>query len=796
MDDKSRHTLELPKILARLAEHAAFSASKELALALTPTSDGAEVARRQRETTEARSLLDNKPGLSIGGARDTRDYVRRALIDAVLEPKELLDILATLYSGRALRTTITRMADRYPTLNAIAVRLRDCPALEREITRCITERGDVSDDASPALRRIRHELRQAHDRLLSKLNEMLTSADMADVLQDPIVTLRSDRYVVPVRSEKKGQFRGIVHDQSASGATVFMEPLATVELNNRWRTLQLEEQQEITRIMRRLSALVAASADALNENVQALAELDLAFAKANYSAALRGVEPELRDEHYRTPQAEGEPHPSTYPLYLRNARHPLLSGNVVPITVYFGGDVRALVITGPNTGGKTVALKTVGLLCMMAQCGLHVPAGEGSAVPLFDSIYADIGDEQSIEQSLSTFSSHLTNIIRILQEADEHSLVLLDELGAGTDPVEGSALALAILQHLLQRRIMTMVATHYAELKAWAYTTPNVQNASVEFDVETLSPTYRLSIGLPGRSNALAIAARLGLNNEIIDAARQMITPSQMQIETLLLEIQRERQATEQARVAMEADQQAAARLREDMAAERRALEDERRRVLAETREKAEQELQEVRQRLRRLMTEVQAARSRAAVAAALEETREIAEELPAAPGSRPTDDTGAPADASSPLAPGDAVWIHSLNLLGEVVSPPDAQNVLEVQVGSFKTKVGVRDVEKRATRKPSSPPPRVSHAAQPDLSIQLDLRGWRAEDVEPALDRYLNDAYLAGMPFVRIVHGKGTGVLRQVVKEIVSKHSLVKAARSGEAGEGGDGVTVVTLAV
>jgi DNA mismatch repair protein MutS2 len=739
-----------------------------------------------------------KPGLSVGGARDTRDYVRRALIQAVLEPKELLDILATLQSGRALRTTITRLADRYPVLNAIASRLRDCPALEREITRCITERGDVADDASPALRRIRVELRQAHDRLVTKLNDMLASSDVSGILQDPIITLRGDRYVLPIRAEKKGNFRGIVHDQSASGATLFMEPLATVELNNRWRTMQIEEQQEILRVLRRLSEAVAGVAVELDGNLQALGELDLAFAKASYSAALRAVEPELRDlPRKKTVTAAAAISPSAYPLYLRQARHPLLTGDVVPITVYFGDDVTALVITGPNTGGKTVALKTVGLLCLMAQSGLHIPAGEGSAVPFFERIFADIGDEQSIEQSLSTFSSHLTNIIHILAEADESSLVLLDELGAGTDPVEGSALALAILQHLLQKRIMTLVATHYAELKAWAYTTPSVQNASVEFDVETLSPTYRLSIGLPGRSNALAIAARLGLDPQIIETARQMISPAQMQIEALLFEIQRERGEAEAARIKMEADREAANRLRQEIAAERRAIEDERRRILSDARSAAETELQNVRAQLRRLMTEAESSRSRVQIAAALQQTKDVGDALPRVAGaSSPSDaDPGAPVGGAATV--GDTVWVPSLNLLGEVVSGPDQQNTLDVQVGSFKTKVFAGEVEKRTRgRAPSSPATRVSLAAQPVTPLQLDLRGWRAEDVEPALDRYLNDAYMAGMPFVRIVHGKGTGVLRQVVKEIVAKHALVKSSRSGEAGEGGDGVTVVVLAV
>ncbi len=797
MDEKNRRTLEFPKILARLAEHANFSASKELALALAPTNDVAEVLLRQRETTEARSLLDMKPGLSIGGARDVRDLVQRTLIDSVLEPKEFLDILTTLQSGRSLKTTIARLAERFPVLNGVAEGLRDSPALEREIVRCINEHGEVNDDASPALRRIRSELRLAHDRLISKLNDMLATSDTAGMVQDPIITLRGDRYVFPIRSEKKGNFRGIVHDQSASGATVFMEPLATVELNNRWRTLQIEEQQEILRVMRRLSEMVKTVSADLVSTVEALARLDLAFAKANYSAAIRGEPPELRDVRQKmAQQGEQPPHPATYPLYLRNARHPLLSGNVVPITVYFGGDVTALIITGPNTGGKTVALKTVGLLCLMAQSGLHIPAGEGSAVPVFDSIYADIGDEQSIEQSLSTFSSHLKNIIALLEHTDDRSLVLLDELGAGTDPVEGSALALAILQHLLGKRIMTMVATHYTELKTWAYTTPMVQNASVDFDVETLSPTYRLSIGLPGRSNALAIAARLGLKPQIIETAREMISPSQVQVETLLSEIQRERIETEQARVKMDAEVQEAARLRQEMAAQRRAIDDERRRILAEARSEAEAELQNVRTQLRRLMAEAESARTRTQVAAALQQTKAVADALPQAPGAAPVSDAELGETLTGFASVGDTVWVPSLNLLGEVVAGPDQQNTLDIQVGSFKTRVSAAEVEKRASRpKAPTPPARVALSAPPETPLQLDLRGWRAEEVEPALDRYLNDAFLAGLPFVRIVHGKGTGVLRQVVREIVAKHSLVKTARTGEASEGGDGVTVITFA-
>jgi len=806
MNQKTLQTLEFPKILEQLAGYTAFAASHELARALHPTTDLAEAQRRQRATSEARRLMDLKPNISIGGARDVRDLVRRANIGAALEPPEFLDILATLQSARTLRQVIVKLGG-LPTLAETAQTIQDCPVLEREITRCITERGEVADDASPALKRIRSELNVAHNRLLDRLNDMIVSQGLQHLLQEPLITLRDDRYVLPIRAEFKGQFRGIVHDQSLSGATLFMEPLATVELQNRWRELQLEEQREVVRILRELAKRVASDGQIILTNVSALAELDLAIAKARYANAIRGVEPQLVSSKFQVSSSTlGNVEPGTWNLELINARHPLLDpATVVPISLHLGRDFIILVITGPNTGGKTVTLKTVGLLSLMAQAGLHIPAAEGSRVPVFQGIYADIGDEQSIEQSLSTFSSHLTNIVEIFKLADSRSLVLLDELGAGTDPVEGSALARSILSRLLARRAMTLVATHYAELKAYAYTTPGVENASVEFDVETLSPTYRLSIGLPGRSNALAIASRLGLDQDIIEEARALLSPTQVRVETLLQEIQRDRDEAAAHLAATQAAREDAEKIQRRLNSELRQLEESRQELRAQARAAAEAELADVRQRLRQLLAELEATIRREQVAVAreqatatLEEVKQLQQEVAALPPlARPPE--------LVPVAPGElrlgsTVWVKSFGQAGEVMALPDEHGQVEVQIGAFRTTVPVDDLEVRGV-KPQAPrreaearPARLE--AAPLVDLQLDLRGLRAEEVTPVLDKYLNDAYLAGMPFVRIVHGKGTGVLRQVVRDMVAKHPLVKTFHTAEQHEGGEGATVVVLAV
>ena len=564
MDARALTVLEFPKIRERLAERTAFAASRGLALALEPSAGRRAIETGLKETSEARLLLELQPDFSVRAAHDVRPVVQRALVGAVLDAPALQEVRDTLESALYVQGVLTRLADRLPLLAGRAETLDPCPFVARAIKESIGERGDILDSASPELARVRAQQRTAYNRLMDALQRIIGSSGARTMLQESLITSRNGRYVVPVRAEARNQFRGIVHDESASGATVFMEPLATVELNNEWRHLQLEEEKEIERVLQHLSGLVGQFGDRIGYDVEALAAIDLAVAKARYALDLRATAPRLEAD---------------YRLSLRQARHPLLTGDVVPIDVALGQatapgerdeaeargtgpagpageeggeavaqagtpkDFIALVITGPNTGGKTVALKTVGLLPLMAQAGLHIPVAEGSSVAVFEQVYADIGDEQSIEQSLSTFSSHMSNIVRILERVDGGSLVLLDELGAGTDPEEGSALARAILTYLVARGVRTVATTHYSELKAYAYSTPLVQNASVEFDMETLRPTYRLITGLPGRSNALAIAQRLGLPQPILEGARSMVRAEEAQIEDLLAGIQAERDA-------------------------------------------------------------------------------------------------------------------------------------------------------------------------------------------------------------------------------------------------------------
>lgn len=787
LEQKTLETLEYPKILTRLAEHTSFAVSRRLALSLTPSTDVDEVRYRQRVTTEARKLLEVRSSVSIGGARDISEAVRRARLGGVLDPSELLSVHSTLVAGRTVRNTIAKLSNQLPLLAEMAGRLVDCPQLEREVARCLNDRAEVVDDASPLLRHIRSEIRVAHGRLLQRLNDLLSSPDYRHAIQEPIVTVREGRYVIPIKSEQKGQVRGVVHDQSASGATLFVEPLATVELNNRWRELQLDEEREVERILRSLSALVSASADVLDGNLAALGEIDLALAKARYSSAIGGVEPQLVGDRGS--------------LSLINARHPLLGANVVPISVPLGGEYTVLVITGPNTGGKTVALKTVGLLTAMAQAGLHIPADEGSRVRIFESIYADIGDEQSIEQSLSTFSSHMTHIVSILREANERSLVLLDELGAGTDPAEGSALARAILGELLADRAWTVATTHYSELKAYAHITPGVENASVEFDLETLAPTYRLSVGLPGMSNALAIASRLGLADHIVEAARKLLNPDEVQVESLLAQIREERARAAADRARAEEIRADADKLRQRLAAQLRSIDEERQRLIAETRSELSAEIDELRRRLRRALLVAERPSTQVHdLMEAAREVKEIEKDLesrlprpePAAPES--------PDETTRELRPGDVVKVKSLNEIGEIVSLSDSRREAEVQLGSFKLKIAVSDLERSREGRPAERFVRSGGAkprpdeSRPTPSIDFEIRGWRADEVAPELDKYLDEAYLSGLPFVRVIHGKGTGVLRQVVREQLATHPLVRSFQSAPPNEGGEGVTVAVL--
>ncbi len=562
MDPKTLQTLEFPKILERLARYCAFPASSEKARQLLPTADIEAARGRQAATREAHHLLTTHPDLTIGGARDVRATVDLANHGGVLLPNDLLDIKSTLIAARNLMRLFERLGEQLPILTEIALRLPPPLGLIDSITRAISERGEILDTASEKLGNIRRDLRIAHERLLTKLQRMVGDPKNAPFLQEALITQRDGRYVLPLRSEFKGRIKSIVHDQSASGATLFVEPLAVVELNNEYRELQLAERDEERRILTDLSHQVGSHAFEILQTVDTIAELDLAFAKAKYADDLHATEPTL---HPIRPSRDSR-HPSSI-IRLYQARHPLLDPQgVVPIDIELDSQTFAIVITGPNTGGKTVTLKTVGLLALMAQAGLHIPAHSGSEISAFHNIYADIGDEQSIEQSLSTFSGHITNIIRILQKADRRALVILDELGAGTDPQEGAALARALLTHLLERGITSLVTTHHPELKAYAHATPGVVNASVEFDLETLRPTYHLTIGLPGRSNALAIAQRLGMPAEIISSARAELNPTDLRAEDLLDEIHHQRDLSRQARLAAEQARDQAEKLRVELA--------------------------------------------------------------------------------------------------------------------------------------------------------------------------------------------------------------------------------------
>ena len=571
MHQKSIVTLEFPKIIERLAGETSFSASKELARQLVPSTSITDVQQGLAFTSEARALMDLRPDIGVRGARDVRPHVIAAERGAMLGPEELLDVLVTLRASTFVNRTITRLDDSsFPRLRSLAVDLPVRPALEGRIVECISEDGDVLDSASPELRRLRSDIRTAQQRLQERLGTLVN--EFRSALQEPIITMRSDRYVLPVRAEARGQVRGIVHDQSGSGATVFIEPLVVVEMNNKLRELQLAERQEVERILLELSGRIAAEGTYVRLAVELLAEIDLHLAKARYASLTRASEPKIN--------LSGK-------LELHEARHPLLTGNVVPIDFRLGDAFNMVVITGPNTGGKTVALKTVGLLCLMAQAGLHIPAREDSILPLYQDIFADIGDEQSIEQSLSTFSSHLSRIVEFLREARPGTLVLLDELGAGTDPSEGAALARAILVYLREREVAAIATTHYSELKAFAHEEPGVANASVEFDVDTLSPTYRLSIGLPGRSNALAIATRLGLEDEVIVLAREFLGSAGVRMENLLEGIEADRKAAADERYHLSMERAEAEYQRREAERIRAELEDERERILTDARRRA-----------------------------------------------------------------------------------------------------------------------------------------------------------------------------------------------------------------
>lgn len=794
MNEKTLYTLELHKVFDKLAEYCSFSAGADLARELFPSTDLEEARVWQRETAEARLLFANKQNLTLGGARDVRAAAVQATRGIIVEPQTLLDIRQTLRRATSLRRTLGRMTNLYPLLAGLVDEAEECVALQDEIGKVLNENGEILDNASPRLAVIRRDLKVSYDKLMSRLNRIITSGSNAPYLQEALITTRNGRYVIPLKAEFKGRIPGIVHDMSSSGATIFIEPLATVEINNEWRELQLEEEKEIRRILQALTERVGEESEYIVRTVEVLAYLDLVLAKARYADDSKAVEPKLAPFQRRPDRPL---HPGST-INLVSARHPLLTGNVVPIDVELDEGTWVLVITGPNTGGKTVSLKTIGLMCLMAQCGLHLPA-EAATLTVFQGVYADIGDEQSIEQSLSTFSSHMTNTIQILREVTDHSLVLLDEVGAGTDPAEGSALARALLSQLLRRGVTTVVTTHHPELKIYGVETPGVRNASVEFDLETLRPTYRLIVGLPGRSNALAIAARLGLDPDIIEEARGMVATEDLVADDLLDEIQRTRADIRRQHAAVSAAQEEAETQRAELEARLDKIEDERRDIIASARRQAEGELATFQREIKRLRNEMRLA---SLPLEALREAENAASRLNNAVQAPVENAVDMPDSGGWAPRLGDTVWLRTLNAEG-VITELDQNDAL-VQVGSLRVRAGLDELQRRTRSEKremkrghkreydKSPDPVVPKGKSPGL--ELDLRGERVEDALARLETYLDAAYTSGLPFARIIHGKGTGALKKAVRERVEGHPLVSKVTEALPNEGGGGVTVIHM--
>lgn len=837
MDEKTLNILEFDKIRQKLAEHTSFQGGTTLALNLRPTTDRLDAQRWQEETSEAVHLLDSDVRVTIGGTRDVRRAADNSLRGFTLPADDFLDIRSSLVAARTLKRQLLKLEERYKRLADIAYLIEECPGLVSAIGRTLDDRGEVLDSASPQLASVRRQLRVAHGRIQDKLQNLLSSS-MNQYLQESLITMRGGRYVVPVKADHKGRIRGIVHDQSGSGATLWVEPLGTIDMNNEYRGLQIKEQQEIQRILAELSNRVAEHAESLKRVVERMAELDLIFAKGRYAIQLEGVEPDFVDwrtfpeptpPKHANERAKWVPPPRNHhpgsTIWVKGARHPLLDQKTVVATdLLLDDDTFLVLITGPNTGGKTVSLKTMGLMVLMAQSGLHLPAIEGR-LTVFDNVFADIGDEQSIEQSLSTFSGHVTNIIRVLERTDDRSLVIFDELGSGTDPAEGAALAQAIVNYLRDKGTTTFIATHYPELKLYASQTGGATNASLLFDIETLSPTYEMTIGIPGKSNAIAIARRLGLDGTILDEALAMIGAGNNKAETLLDSIYdiRDKVSAQEAgtRLALKEADALRTALRKRLA----DIELEREQILEESRKEGLAELEEVRTTLRQVRRQLRDGRR--GVPGGRRETSRRITDVPSAEASEEVlslnslKDVGKvllavegellePRPDSSEerarkkakrlrktLQVGDIVLVKTLGTQGEIVSL--AKKEAEIAVGRLHMRAKLRDLELVVEKgeieeEEVADPAGYSINATPSPGMELDIRGQRVEQGVTLLESYLDSATLAGLPYVRIIHGKGTGRLREGVRKSLSKNSYVSSWEDGKDGEGGHGVTVAKL--
>ncbi len=787
MDDKSLEMLEFPKIREILAEYTSFSASRNLAMSLQPLQNYERISVLLQQTAEARQLLTLDRGFSIGSVHDIREKVKLAALEGILDPLSLVEIQQTLAALHDLRRYLKSISEDFPLLWNIAEGITELDQIERDIAICIDPAGEVLDNASPALASVREQLRNTRSQILEKLEAIVRSPRNSRFLQEDVITEREGRYVLLVKIENRHDIKGIVHDISNTGATVFMEPTSTVGLGNAIRELVAEERHEIEKILRLLSAEVGAHSEDITRSIELTAELDLILAKARYARRINATEPLISD-----PSGDSSKQKKKTTIKLIKARHPLLGDKAVPFSVDLGDSFSVLVITGPNTGGKTVTLKTIGLLSVMTQAGIPIPADSTSCLPLFDGVFTDIGDEQSIEQTLSTFSWHMGNIVRIIGQATDKSLVLLDELGTSTDPEEGSALARAILRHFLAKGTLTVATTHFSDLKAFAHATPGLNNASLEFDPKTLTPTYQLTIGTPGGSNALATAARLGLPADIINDARNMLSGHSQELEALMANLIEEKQKIKKLELDLLAERNKVAKRSNELEKELQRIKTEELKTLQMERDAIVSKAAELHKEIRQAAAELRKEKTTTKLEHARRSLARVREELnsttwqPTA-GKKSEEDTGV-------IKMGDTVLVKEAGLTATVIAVSKESQEVEVQAGRTKMRLGLHSVVKTAPPSIGKIAPVIKTPPSRKVPLELDLRGKRADEVEPLLDAYLNDAVQSNNTQVHIIHGMATGTVRNIVREFLTTHPLAKSFRSGSREEGGDGVTVVRL--
>ena len=783
MEKRVLKTLEYDKILTMLKERASCCISRELVDTMEPSGDFDTVERELKLTAEAETLFYKTGRSPVDDFPDMRHCLERMHAALFLSTGELLGIASCLKAARIAKDILAKEVGEESYLYNLAGLLITHRSAEEEINRCIINEDEIFDGASPALARIRRAMRLANEKVREKLNSMIRSTAYQKYLQEPIITIRNGRFVIPVKQEYRQQVPGLIHDQSSSGATLFIEPSAVVELGNEYKKLLAEEADEIERILTELTAMLAPYADEIREDLNIMGQIDLVFAKAKLSRELNAVMPRLNCNNY---------------VRIVRGRHPLIPADrVVPIDIWIGRDYRSLIITGPNTGGKTVTLKIVGLFALMVQSGIFVPANEGSEFPVFEHIYADIGDEQSIEQSLSTFSSHMKNIVGILDKADENSLVLLDELGAGTDPIEGAALAMSILEELNDRHCICVSTTHYSEIKAFAMTHEGMENASMEFDIDRLCPTYRLYIGIPGKSNAFEISSRLGLPNSIIDKAKGFLKGEDVRFEDIISSAQSQHRIAEEERKMAEEARAELEKLRADAERERRKLDEDRNRLQAKAKEDAKRIVADTKREMEKLIVEIRSIKDidRSAADRVIQAARDTLRATETAVNEKEAikkeDNTKPPKTVRA----GDTVNIVTLDQKATVLSAPDSKGEVMVQAGVMKLNVKLKDIRLIEEKKAAAPTSgKVGLGAGKQVGLELDVRGMLVDEANIIVDRYLDDAYNAGLSEVNIIHGKGTGALRAGVQAFLKRHPLVKGYRMGSYGEGDAGVTVVTL--